>query len=295
MITGAKGSVIRTTEEDILLRLVWFSSLYRRRGRLVSVSATSTVPKRDGYAEESFVDDMDSTRFGSRSMSETDLKDASGIYDIPRVLMRPPEVLTVQEKLEGGLIDEASSMPGFIFLEPPRVSRYFYNIIQQFKISPFLQAEIYLNLLEDGDDSLPSRFLSMPNEIESRVETSSNVEASADGMSERPNLTSSSESEVDIARILDPFEQLERECNGESTIEVREYCVMAGDGGSEELKVIKSDSDEGVVADDEGGDVVLARYVNLIMRVPCMNILLYRTTFTTGVWSLVCPLKVGTP
>ena len=114
-------------------------------------------------------------------------------------------------------------------------------------------------------------------------------------MSERPNLTSSSESEVDIARILDPFEQLERECNGESTIEVREYCVMAGDGGSEELKVIKSDSDEGVVADDEGGDVVLARYVNLIMRVPCMNILLYRTTFTTGVWSLVCPLKVGTP
>ena len=291
MIAGANRRVILTTDSI----LTWFSSFSRRRGRLASVSATSTVPRRNGYAEESFVDDMDSTRFGSRSMSETDLKDAGGIYDIPRVLMRPPEVLTVQEKLGDGLIDEASSMPGFIFLEPPRVSRYFYNIIQQFKISPFLQAEIYLNLLEDGDDSLPSRFLSMPNEIESRVETSSNVEASADGMSERPNLTSSSESEVDIARILDPFEQLERECNGESTIEVREYCVMAGDGGSEELKVIKSDSDEGVVADDEGGDVVLARYVNLIMRVPCMNILLYRTTFTTGVWSLVCPLKVGTP
>ena len=275
MIAGANRRVILTTDSI----LTWFSSFSRRRGRLASVSATSTVPRRNGYAEESFVDDMDSTRFGSRSMSETDLKDAGGIYDIPRVLMRPPEVLTVQEKLGDGIIDEASSMPGFILMEPPRVSRYFEKnypkISQEFKIPPFFQAEIYLNLLEDGDDYLPSRFLSMPNEIESSVETSSKVEAKADKISERPTprlgttsaATSSSESEVDIARILDPFEQLERECNGEAMIEVREYCLMSGDGGGEELKVIKSDSDEGVVADDEGGDVVLARYVNSIPRV----------------------------
>ena len=68
---------------------------------------------------------MDLTRFGPRPVSEIDLKDASGIYDIPRVLMRPPEVLTVQEKLEDGLIDEASSIPGFILMEPPKVSRSF--------------------------------------------------------------------------------------------------------------------------------------------------------------------------
>ena len=76
--------------------------------------------------EESFVDDVDSTAFGgggSRSMSETDLKDSSGIYDIPRVLMRPPQVLTVQEKLADALlVDEASSMPGLVMLQPPRVS-----------------------------------------------------------------------------------------------------------------------------------------------------------------------------
>ena len=67
------------------------------------------------------MDDMDSTKFGPRSMSETDLKDTSGIYDIPRVLMRPPEVLTVQEKLGDGLLGEVSSLPGFILMEPPRV------------------------------------------------------------------------------------------------------------------------------------------------------------------------------
>ena len=168
-------------------------------------------------------------------------------------------------------------------------------------MSPFLQAEIYLNLSEDGDDSLPSPFLSMPNEIKSTMETSSNVEAPADEMSGRPNsmlgttsvITSSSESEVDIARILDPFEQLERECNGGATIEVDGYCVIASDGVGDELKVIKSDSDEGVVADDEGGEVVLARYVNLIMHVK-PNRLSYWTIFTTGVWTLVCALKVRT-
>ena len=80
------------------------------------------VPKRIAHTEESFVDDMDSSTFGPRSMSETDLMDHSGIYDIPRVLMRPPEVLTVQEKLGESVVDESSSLPGFIQMEPPRVS-----------------------------------------------------------------------------------------------------------------------------------------------------------------------------
>ena len=80
--------------------------------------------------EESFVDDVDSAAFfgggGARSMSEADLKNdgsgGGGIYDIPRVLMRPPEVLTVQEKLADALLaDEALSLPGVVMLQPPRV------------------------------------------------------------------------------------------------------------------------------------------------------------------------------
>ena len=125
---------------------------------------------------------------------------------------------------------------------------------------------MYLNLSEDGDeDSLPSRFLYMPNEMGNNGEAASNKEAKANEIcsnlrSETTTVvTSSSESDVDIAKILDPFEQLERECNGEAMVDLLEYCVMSGDSGSEEMKVIRSDSDEGVVADDDGGDVVLDR------------------------------------
>ena len=135
------------------------------------------------------------------------------------------------------------------------------SVCHELTISPFVQAEIYLNLLEDGDDSLPSRCMSMPNEMERRVRTPPTGEVKPDGLSGCPDLrlgATSSESTVDLAKILDPFEQLERECN---STEVREYCVMSGDSAGEDQKVVKSDSDEGVVADDEGGDLVLARYV----------------------------------
>ena len=107
--------------------------------------------------------------------------------------------------------------------------------------------------------------MSMPNEMERRSQTPSTVEVKPDGLSVRPDSrlgATSSESTVDLAKILDPFEQLERECNStDATTEAREYCVMSGDSGGEDQKVVKSDSDEGVVADDEGGDLVLARYV----------------------------------
>ena len=107
--------------------------------------------------------------------------------------------------------------------------------------------------------------MSMPSDMERREQVPSNVQVKLDGLSGCPDLrlgATSSESAVDLAKILDPFEQLERECNStDATTEVPEYCVVSGDSGGEDQKVVKSDSDEGVVADDEGGDLVLAGYV----------------------------------
>jgi hypothetical protein len=65
-------------------------------------------------------------------MSETDLmlgmaslallssssaaEDRIGIYDVPRLLMMPPQVLTVQEKLANDATDD-----GVVMMQPPRV------------------------------------------------------------------------------------------------------------------------------------------------------------------------------
>ena len=84
----------------------------------------------------------------------------------------------------------------------------------------------------------------MPNEVDTDGGGRTRYDETPKGGDNMTMTSSSSESEVDIARILDPFEQLERECNGE----------VAAVG---EQKLVKSDSDEGVVADDEGGDVVV--------------------------------------
>ena len=123
----------------------------------------------------------------------------------------------------------------------------------------------------------------MPNEIDAAGGGRARYDEPPSSFSGKTMTSSSSESEVDIiAKILDPFEQLERECNGEAA-------AMMG-----EQKLVKSDSDEGVVADDEGGDVaVLDGYVVCFMENEFELPFLFDSFLDTGVRSLIGLLKVG--
>ncbi len=66
-------------------------------------------------------------------MSEADIVvrghgngDPSSIYDVPRLLLRPIQVLTVQEKLATAAIDADEDVAGsVVIMQPPRVRGHF--------------------------------------------------------------------------------------------------------------------------------------------------------------------------